>query len=152
MSTERIIVQRSIVEEFRAAFTSTVESTYGASQPAPVLINQGAVVKSQSLVQDALSKGAKVIMGDLGEEVVSTSMRPIVIGEVTKEMDIYKTESFGPTVSLFVVDDDDEAVALANDTEYGLTAALYTKNLGRALKLAQDIESGYVQLFCLHFH
>lgn len=102
------------------------------------------MLKANKLVRDAVQKGAQISMGNLEEEVVNTSMRPIVLEGITREMDIYKTESFGPTVSLFVVDKDEEAVALANDTEYGLTAAVFSGNIGRALKLAQDIESGYV--------
>lgn len=69
-------------------------------------------------------------------------MRPIVVEGVTKDMDLYHQESFGPTVSLISVDSEEEAVALANDTEYGLSASVFTKDLAAGLRVAKQIESG----------
>ena len=71
-------------------------------------------------------------------------MRPIVVEGVTKEMDLYHIESFGPTTSVIVVDSEEEAVKIANDTEYGLSSAVYTENLGAGLRIAKQIETGYV--------
>ena len=73
-------------------------------------------------------------------------MRPIVIENVTTEMDIYHQESFGPTVSLIVVESEEEAVELANDTEYGLSAAVFTRDLAAGLRVAKQIDSGYGRL------
>lgn len=143
MSTERIIVQRSILDKFRQVLTETAEKVFGKDAPAPVLVNSLPVEKNRKLVNDAVSKGAKVIWGDLdAREASETSMRPLIVENVTKEMDLYATESFGPTVSLMVVDTDQEAVELANVTDYGLTASVYTENLARGLKIAKQIESG----------
>lgn len=147
MSTERIIVQRSIADEFRQKLTETTEKLFGKDAPALVLVNTAAVAKNKKLVADAVSRGAKLLFGDANaSESVNTGMRPIVVDGVTKEMDMFATESFGPTVSLMVVDTEDEAIALANDTEYGLTAALYTNNLFRGLRVAKQIDSGWVFL------
>jgi acyl-CoA reductase-like NAD-dependent aldehyde dehydrogenase len=144
MSTERIIVQRSIVDPFRTAFAEAMARMYGKSHPAPVLIRTDLVTKNKSLVSNALSQGASAFLGNPdGEEASANRMRPIVLENVTPEMDIYDTESFGPTVSLYVVSSDDEAIQLANDTEYGLSAAVYTENLGRGLRIAKQLESGY---------
>lgn len=145
MSTERIVVQRSIADEFRQKLAETSEKLFGKDAPALVLVNAVAVSKNKKLVADAVSHGAKLLFGDAdASESVNTGMRPIVVDGVTKEMDMYATESFGPTVSLMVVDTEDEAIALANDTEYGLTAALYTNNLFRGLRVAKQIDSGWV--------
>lgn len=145
MSTERIIVQRSIADEFRQKLAETTEKLFGKDAPALVLVNTAAVAKNKKLVTDAVSRGAKLLFGDAdASESVNTGMRPVVVDGVTKEMDMYATESFGPTVSLMVVDTEDEAIALANDTEYGLTAALYTNNLFRGLRVAKQIDSGWV--------
>lgn len=145
MSTERIVVQRGVADQFKQKLAETAEKIFGKDAPAPLLVNSAAVTKNKKLVSDAVSKGANLLFGDASaNESRETSMRPIVVDGVTKEMDMYKTESFGPTVSLFVVDTEEEAIALANDTEYGLTSALFTTNLFRGLRVAKQIEAGYV--------
>jgi acyl-CoA reductase-like NAD-dependent aldehyde dehydrogenase len=143
MSTERIVVQRSIADEFRQKLAATAEKLFGKDAPALVLVNSAAAAKNKKLVGDAVSRGATLLFGDSNaSESVDTAMRPIIVDNVTKEMDMYATESFGPTVSLMVVDTEEDAIALANDTEYGLTAAVYTQNLFRGLRVAKEIDSG----------
>lgn len=143
MATERIVVQRSIADAFRQKLTETTEKLFGKDAPALVLVNAAAVAKNKKLVADAVSQGAKLLYGDLNtSESTNAGMRPIVVDGVTKEMDLYATESFGPTVSLIVVETEEDAVSLANDTEYGLTSAVFTSNLFRGLRLAEQIESG----------
>jgi acyl-CoA reductase-like NAD-dependent aldehyde dehydrogenase len=143
MSTERIIVQRSIADSFRKVLIDTTEKTFGTSAPPPFLVTPEAVKKNKNLISDAVFKGASVLFGDPNNhEPMSTNMRPLIVENVTKEMDLHKTESFGPTVSLYVVDREEEAIALANDAEYGLSAAVYTEELRRGLRVARQIESG----------
>lgn len=69
-------------------------------------------------------------------------MRPIVVEGVTKDMDLYYSESFGPSVSLLTYEEEAEAIEIANDTEYGLAAAVFSENLGNALRVARQIEAG----------
>ncbi|KAJ5997305.1 hypothetical protein N7499_006392 [Penicillium canescens] len=153
MSTERIVVQRSIAEEFRQKLAATAEKLFGKDAPALVLVNSAAAVKNKKLVGDAVSRGATLLFGDANaNESVNTAMRPIIVNDVTKEMDMYATESFGPTVSLMVVDTEEDAIALANDTEYGLTAAVYTQNLFRGLRVAKEIDSGAVHINSMTVH
>lgn len=136
-------MQRSILVPFRRVLAETAEKVFGKAAPAPTLVNSAGVEKNRRLVADALSKGASILFGDPeAKEESPASMRPLIVENVTKEMDLYSTESFGPTVSLIVVDSDEEAVTIANDTEYGLTASVYTENLGRGLRIAKQIESG----------
>lgn len=143
MSTERIVVQRSIADAFRQKLAETAEKLFGKEAPALVLVNSAAVAKNKKLVGDAVARGANVLFGDVNaNESINTGMRPMIVDGVTKEMDMYATESFGPTVSLFTVDTEDEAIALANDTEYGLTASVFTNNLFRGLRVARQIDSG----------
>lgn len=145
MCTERIIVHRSIADKFREALKATVNNVLGGPSTQLVAVNPAAITKNKDLVRDAISKGGKVLIGDLDTEATSnTRMGPVVVENVTEDMDIYKTESFGPTASLFVVESDDEAIKLANDTEYGLSASVYTESLARGLKVAKQIDSGYV--------
>lgn len=143
MSTERILVHSSIAEEFREALKTAVEKIYGTKSAPLILINALSVHKNQRLVEQALSKGAKVLVGD-PKDVSDTRMRPIIVENVTKDMDIYETESFGPTVSLIVVNSEEEAIEIANDTEYGLSSAVFTEDLTAGLRVAKQIETGYV--------
>lgn len=147
MSTERILVQRSILESFGEALKGAIEKVYPSTEAAPVLVATAGVEKNQKLMKDAIGKGAKVMYGDINAKDKSAyRMRPIVISDVKKEMDIFYAESFGPTVSLIAVEDDNEAIEIANDTEYGLSGAVFTKSLGRGLKLAKEIDSGAVHI------
>ena len=144
MSTERILVHSSVAEKFREALKAAMEKIFGKESPAPILVNAPPVQKNKKLVEQALSKGAKILAGDLNaEERSDTRMRPIVVEGVTKDMDLYQTESFGPTVSLIVVDSEEEAIEIANDTEYGLSSAVFTEDLAAGLRVAKQIETGY---------
>lgn len=143
MCTERIIVHRSIADKFREALKAAINNVLGGPNAELVAINAGAIAKNKALVRDAISKGGRVLLGDPDAQGASdTRMSAVIVENVTKDMDIYEDESFGPTASLFVVDSDEEAIKLANDTEYGLSAAVYTENLARGLYVAGQIESG----------
>jgi acyl-CoA reductase-like NAD-dependent aldehyde dehydrogenase len=143
MSTERILVHKDVAEQFVEAFKKSVEKFYGSSGPSPILISAFGASKTRALVTDAVGKGAEVIYGDANaEEFTETRMRPVILGKITKEMDLYYTESFGPTVALYVFDNEEEAITLANDTEYGLSGAIFTENLATALRIARQYETG----------
>jgi acyl-CoA reductase-like NAD-dependent aldehyde dehydrogenase len=142
MSTERILVQNSILPVFRQALTQTISAIFPASTPG-VTVMSAAIEKNKKLIADATSKGAKVIHGDPSiEEITKTRMAPVVVEGVKKGMDLYYTESFGPSVSLIPFETEEEAVAIANDTDYGLSGAVFTENLGRGFRVAKQIESG----------
>ena len=144
MSTERILVHSSIADKFREALKAAMDKIYGKNSPAPILVNAPPVKKNKKLVEEALSKGAKILTGDLNaKEETDTRMRPIVVDNITKDMDIYQTESFGPTTSLIVVESEEEAIEIANDTEYGLSSAVFTEDLAAGLRIAKQIETGY---------
>ena len=86
-------------------------------------------------------------IGDINaKEQSAYRIRPVIISDVKKEMDIFYTESFGPTVSLIAVDSDEEAIEIANDTDYGLSGAVFTESLGRGLKIAKEIDSGAIHI------
>ncbi|KAJ3491221.1 hypothetical protein NLG97_g5632 [Lecanicillium saksenae] len=148
MSTERILVHESVKDAFGQQLVATAKAMYGQEgQEAPILINEAAVVKNKALVDDAVSKGATVLFGDAkAAEGDKTRMRPIVVSGVEPSMNMYKTESFGPTVSIISFTSEDDAIAIANDTEYGLAAAVFSKDLRRALAVAKKIETGAVHI------
>ncbi len=155
MSTERVIVFEEVAEEFEMEFKKAVKAfsggPFGGSGETPVLVNAAAVAKNKRLLKDAVSKGAEVVVGK-GEGGEGARMGNTVVKGVKKGMDLFYTESFGPTVSLCVVKGEEEAVELANDVEHGLSAAIFTKDLRRAGRMAREIESGAVHINGMTIH
>ncbi|KAK5108058.1 hypothetical protein LTR62_008832 [Meristemomyces frigidus] len=153
MSTERILVSRKILDPFATALKAAVEKIFPASAAAPVLVAKAGVEKNAKLIHDAVSKGAKLVYGNLDtQETSAYRIRPLIVQDVKKDMDLYYTESFGPSVSLLAFDTDSEAIELANDTEYGLSGAIFTSSLGRGLKIAKEIDSGAVHINSMSVH
>ncbi|KPQ07129.1 MAG: NAD-dependent aldehyde dehydrogenase [Rhodobacteraceae bacterium HLUCCA12] len=143
MSTERIIVQDKIADAFVEALAAKARSLpAGDPQGAVVLgsmITPEAAEKMEAIIADATAKGGTVVAGGKrnGSIVEAT-----LIDRVSAQMKVYAEESFGPVKPIIRVKDDDEAVRVANDTEYGLSAAVYGRDIQRALRVADRIESG----------
>jgi len=144
MSTERIIVLDSVADAFMAQFSGKA-ATLAAGDPREGTSPLGAVVDLQAarhvrdLVADAVQKGGKVAAGGDGAGVL---MPATVIDHVTPDMRLYREESFGPVVAVIRVKDEAAAIAAANDSEYGLSSAIFSRNIPRALALARNIRSG----------
>jgi acyl-CoA reductase-like NAD-dependent aldehyde dehydrogenase len=144
MSTERIVVDRAVSDQLadklaqRASALPVGDPREQTTAIGP-LINADAVARVSSLVEDAVSKGATALSGG---EADGPCFPPTVLAGVTPEMRVYAEESFGPLLAVVAVDGPDEAVQVANDTEYGLSAAVFSENVPAALELAQRIESG----------
>jgi benzaldehyde dehydrogenase (NAD) len=103
------------------------------------MINAAAIERVDGLVQDAAAKGAEIVTGGQAD---GPCYPPTIVKGVTPEMRLYAEEVFGPVISIMPVDGPDEAVRVANDTEYGLSAAVFSENVPEALEIAQRIESG----------
>ena len=141
MATERIIVQDSILEEFIIELAEATKQ-FGETQ---TLVLPGALEKLSNLIESAVNQGAKVV--NPPKEVPSRVKFPnLIIRDVTREMELYHVESFGPLATVITASSEEEAIAIANDTEYGLSAAVWTADLAKGLKIARKIESGYVYL------
>ncbi|PNS14600.1 Aldehyde dehydrogenase [Sphaceloma murrayae] len=152
MSTERIIVHAKIASDFKTALKATLDGVFGSPEGL-ILVNEPPVKKNKQLLEDAISKGAKVIYGDASHNAsLKTAMRPVVVENISESMDLYHTESFGPTVSVYTVQSDEEAIKLANDTDYGLAAAVFTEDLRRGIKIAKSIQSGAVHINSMSVH
>jgi acyl-CoA reductase-like NAD-dependent aldehyde dehydrogenase len=144
MSTERVIVDQKVADEFAQKLTKRV-AALPSGDPRKGEFVLGSVVgkptvdRVNKLVKDAVAKGAKVLTGG---ESDGTIMKGIVVDNVTPDMELFREESFGPQVSITRAKDTDEAIRLANDTEYGLSAALFTRDIAKGLELAKRIETG----------
>jgi benzaldehyde dehydrogenase (NAD) len=144
MSTERLIVDESIADPFVAKFATKVSGMATGdpregNTPLGAVVDQKTVAKVNMLIDDALSKGAQLITGGKSDSVL---MPATVLDKVTADMNIYRDESFGPVVAVIRAKDEADALRIANDSEYGLSAAVFTKDSARGLKVARKIKSG----------
>ena len=153
ISPNRIFVHRSIADQFVDVLTKRVEGMRagnGLEDGIAVgpLIDADALERMQRQVADAVDKGAQLRTGGTrltGEGVDGGHFfAPTVLTGVTEHMTIYREETFGPIAPVIVFDDDDEALAAANDTRYGLASYVYTQNLSRALRAAEKLKFGMV--------
>jgi len=144
MSTERIVIDRSVAEDFaerlagRASSLRVGDPREPDTQVGP-LANEAAVKRVAEHVEDAVSKGAKLVTGG---EARGLFYPPTVLMDVAPAMRVYSEESFGPVVAIVPVDSVDEAVRVANDTEYGLSAAVFSADVGAAMQIARRLETG----------
>ncbi|WP_417671581.1 aldehyde dehydrogenase [Roseibium sp.] len=144
MSTERIIVDNKIADTFVAELAAKARSlTSGEPRsgncPLGSVVDETAAQRLRELVNDAVEKGADLVAGG---GIQGTIMEATVLDKVTPTMKIYSDESFGPVVSVVRSGSLDESVRIANDTEYGLSAAVFGKDTMRALSVARRIQSG----------
>jgi benzaldehyde dehydrogenase (NAD) len=145
MSTERIIVVDAVADEFADRFAAKVK-TLAAGDPREGKTPLGGVVDAKtvahclSLVEDALAKGAVLLAG--GEVSHNVVMPAHLVDKVTQDMKLFRDESFGPVVGIIRARDEAHAIELANDTEYGLSAAVFTRDIAKGLSLAKQIKSG----------
>ena len=144
MSTERIIVVAAVADAFAEKFRAKVAGLAcgdprEGKTPLGAVVDQKTVTHVNSLIDDALGKGATLLAGGKSEGVL---MCATVVDGVTAEMKLYRDESFGPIVGILHAADEEEAIRLANDTEYGLSASVFTRDIARGLKIARRIQSG----------
>ncbi|MFM0403823.1 aldehyde dehydrogenase [Paraburkholderia aspalathi] len=144
MSTERIIVDERIADQFIAKLAQKARGLpLGDPRKGPVVlgsvVDMSTVERCNALIDDALAKGATLVCGGKAE---STLMPATLLDHVTPAMRIYGDESFGPVKGIVRVNGEDEAVACANDNEYGLSSAVFSRDIARAMNVARRIESG----------
>ena len=150
-AANRFIVHEAVADEFAARVTERVQAfkvgrgTEEGVQIGP-LINADAVEKADSLVRDATYRGAKVLTGGHPVDGPGTFYEPTVVTGVRPGSDILREEIFGPVLSIVTFSDEDEAVRIANDTEYGLVGYAYTKDLARGQRLIDSLQTGMLGL------
>jgi succinate-semialdehyde dehydrogenase/glutarate-semialdehyde dehydrogenase len=145
----RILVQDSVYDAFAAKLSAAVaklkvgDGLKGETQQGP-LIDMKAVEKVEQHIADAVKKGAKVVAGGKRHGLGHSFFEPTILVNVTTDMAVAREETFGPVAPLFRFKTEEEAVKLANDTEFGLAAYFYARDLGRVWRVAEGIESGII--------
>jgi benzaldehyde dehydrogenase (NAD) len=144
MSTERIIVVDAVAADFVKRFAAKAKSLATGDPregktPLGAVVDQKTVKHVNSLIDDATAKGATIIAGSKADRVL---MPATVVDGVTKSMNIYRDESFGPVVGIIRAKDEADAIRIANDSDYGLSAAVFTRDTARGLRVARQIRSG----------
>ncbi|MGA1732774.1 MAG: aldehyde dehydrogenase family protein, partial [Burkholderiaceae bacterium] len=151
MSVEKILVQEQIFQPFverfveRASRLKVGDPTKDPSHVIGPLINDKQAAKVKEQIQDAVAKGATVA---LGGGVKGRYVEPTILLNVTPDMLVYRDETFGPVVPVIPFTTDDQAIAIANDTEYGLSSGVITRDESRALAIANRLETGMCHVNC----
>ncbi|MGD2168418.1 MAG: aldehyde dehydrogenase family protein [Gammaproteobacteria bacterium] len=144
MSTERVIVQRAVAEEFIDKFVANTKKLQ-VGDPRELgncigpIINDKQLGKIREQVDEAVAKGAKVLCGGGNN---GRFFEPTVLGDVTRDMKVFREETFGPVAPLIVVDTEEEAIEVANDSDYGLSAGIMTRDEERGLAVARQLKTG----------
>ena len=145
----RMLVQDGVYDEFAAKLSQAVSGLRvgdgmetGVSQGP--LIDMAAVEKTESHIADAVSKGARVVVGGKRHAMGGTFFEPTVLADVTTDMVVTREETFGPVAPLFRFKSEDEAIQMANDTEFGLASYFYSRDVGRIWRVSEGLEYGIV--------
>jgi aldehyde dehydrogenase (NAD+) len=151
MSVEKVLVHETIFDEFLSRFVERAgklqvgDPKADAANVIGPLINDRQVERVRNQIEDALARGAKIA---LGGGVNGRYVDPTILTGVTPDMKVYHQETFGPVVPVIPFRNDDEAVAIANDTEYGLSSGVITRDENRGLAIAQALETGMCHINC----
>ncbi len=148
MSADRIVIDERVADDFVTLFRAEAERLRAPQPgsddgPLGAIISPEAAMRIEGLIDDALSRGADLVTGG---EVFGTAMQPTILDRVSYGMRLYDEEAFGPLAGIIRVADAEEAVTIANDTDYGLVAAVFSRDLDRARRIAGQIEAGMVHI------
>jgi succinate-semialdehyde dehydrogenase/glutarate-semialdehyde dehydrogenase len=145
----RILVQNSVYDDFAARLAQAVSGLKvadGFTEGAELgpLINIEAVEKVEAHIADATAKGARIVVGGKRHPLGGSFFAPTVLAEVTPDMVVSREETFGPVAPLYRFETDEDAIRLANDTEFGLASYFYSRDIGRIWRAAEALEYGIV--------
>jgi succinate-semialdehyde dehydrogenase/glutarate-semialdehyde dehydrogenase len=147
--TNRFLVQDGVYDAFAEKLTVAVsklkvgDGLKGETQQGP-LIDMSALEKVEEHIADAVGKGARILLGGQRHELGGTFFQPTILADVRADMAVAREETFGPLAPLFRFASDEEAIAMANDTEFGLAAYFYSRDIGRVWRVAEALEYGIV--------
>jgi succinate-semialdehyde dehydrogenase/glutarate-semialdehyde dehydrogenase len=145
----RLYVQAAVYDAFAEKLVASVKKLkvgngFESGVLQGPLIDQAAVEKVEEHIQDAVSHGARVLLGGKRHALGQTFFEPTVLADVTSKMKVASEETFGPVAPLFRFETDEQAIEMANDTEFGLASYFYSRDIGRIWRAAEGLESGMV--------
>ncbi|KAK5991480.1 Vanillin dehydrogenase [Cladobotryum mycophilum] len=146
MSTDRIIVHADIVSKFLSVLKQVLAVLQDRSTSLPIVVSSSSATRLSSILEDAQAKGASLVSGGPPPPGDAAHFIPTVVGGLSKEMDAWKEENFGPLIGYVTVNSEDEAVEIANSSGYGLSASVFTKDLRKGFALAKRLEVGAVHI------
>jgi len=149
ISAQRVLASQKVRANFIDALKPRVEALTVGNQLADgtkvgPLVREQDAVRVESWIKEAVESGAKLVTGGERQGAI---YKPTILDEVAPEMRVSRDELFGPAVAITRFDDIDEAIRMANDTRYGLSAGIFTQDIDRAMKFAREVDSG-----CLHIN
>lgn len=148
----RFLVQSGVYEAFASKLAAAVREQLKVGNGLDAGVSQGPLIDSKAVekveahVSDAVGKGARIVTGGKRHALGGSFFEPTILADVTPEMAVAREETFGPLAPLFRFEDEAEAIAMANDTEYGLAAYFYARDLGRVWRVAEALEYGMVAI------
>lgn len=147
--TNRILVQRDVLEQFTEKFTEAVKGLQmgnGLTDGVNVgpMISKQAVADVERLINASIDQGATVVLGDNEKSLGENFLSPTILTNVTNDMPIAHQEIFGPVTPIIAFDEEEEAISIANDTEFGLAAYFYSRDIGRIWRVGEALEYGMV--------
>lgn len=144
MTTDLIQVHSDVAIEFLQILKQTATAMQASSESLPVVVTTAAVSRIAGLIEDATKKGGELFLGGLPPPAGKIAqIIPTVIGNISNDMDLWTEEAFGPLVGYRMFSDEEDAVKVANNTGYGLSASVWTRDLRKAFALAKRLETGY---------
>lgn len=155
MATDRILVHKDIAPSFISALKEALAASSKNSNEPPTLITAASKERVRNMVTKAVEAGAKIEYGELEtskgpeSDVSSIRMAPLLISDASDDMSIWQDEAFASLAAYRVVDSDAEAIKVANQGGLGLSAAVFSEDLRKALAIAKQLESGYVGIYLI---
>jgi acyl-CoA reductase-like NAD-dependent aldehyde dehydrogenase len=143
MATDRILVHEAVADEFLKMMKASIATAATEGSSLPIVATAASKSRLQTALSDAVAQGAKVVCGSEKQDAVpGSSVIPTVLQDVNVSTALWNEENFGPLVAITTVKSDEEAIRIANSSEYGLSASVFTKDLRRGFALAKQIQSG----------
>lgn len=143
MSTDQIILHSSIATSFIAILKSALQARFPSPSSTPTMISSAAKSRIQFMVSSTIESGAYVVLDlSAGDEEEGVHFGPLVLGGITKEMTDWQEEAFAPIVGCMTFENEDDAIEMANGSAYGLSAAVFTRNLRKGFAIAKRLHSG----------
>ncbi|KAF2197124.1 aldehyde dehydrogenase [Delitschia confertaspora ATCC 74209] len=153
MGTDRIIVQSAIAPKFLEIIKERLAGAASGPQSLPQVVNMASKTRLDNILADAVEKGAQIIFpGNVNGSPPGTAFIPTVVGNVQIGSKLWEEECFGPMVNYVIVESEAEAVKIANETGYGLSAAVFTHDLRKGFRIARMLESGAVHINSMTIH